>query len=546
MQPSTLAKRVWLLIFLAVIAFYLYGLGLLPLVGPDEPRYAQVAREMYLRRDFITPTLGGHTWFEKPALLYWMMMAGFGLFGISEAAARLGPAISGLLTVAAVFWVGRRVARASADNALCGLAPWSALVAASTLGIFVFSKGASFDIVVTMTTTWALSFFIVSESEENRKRHRLWLVGFYVFIGLSLLAKGLIGIVIPFGVVGAYHMLRREFPSQNLLRSLVWGLPLALAVSAIWYVPAIARHGWPFIDEFFVQHHFARYTSNKYRHPAPFYFYLLIIVPLTLPWTAFLIEGLWKARQWEWHGNDAKAKLRVFALAWLLLPLAFFSLSSSKLPGYILPVLPAVALLAGERLARFISQGQEGFRSMRTTGALLGLMVIAGLVFVTRSNHLAFFEAFLIAMPMVTAATVCLFFTHLRTIAALSVVCATFLVPVLAVNTDLINLANRESTRDLIQLATARGYGSAPLYGLNQTDRSAEFYAMDRLKYGPDGEPVSFDDAAKAVLAAEENHEPILVLVPLEYPDQVLKLKSAGADVIGDNGKVALVAVRPR
>src|SRR3954470_2195865 len=96
--------RAWpLLLFAAVIVFYLYGLGHLPLVGPDEPRYAQVAREMFERGDMVTPTLGGHTWFEKPALLYWMMMAGYKLFGVSEWAARLGPALSGLLTAFLVF-----------------------------------------------------------------------------------------------------------------------------------------------------------------------------------------------------------------------------------------------------------------------------------------------------------------------------------------------------------------------------------------------------------------------------------------------------------
>jgi 4-amino-4-deoxy-L-arabinose transferase-like glycosyltransferase len=102
LHPSTLAKRVWILLFLAVIAVYFYGLGHLPLVGPDEPRYAQVAREMYQRADLITPTLGSHTWFEKPALLYWMMIAAFRAFGVSETTARIGSAVSGLLTIAAV------------------------------------------------------------------------------------------------------------------------------------------------------------------------------------------------------------------------------------------------------------------------------------------------------------------------------------------------------------------------------------------------------------------------------------------------------------
>ena len=109
MQPSALAKRLYILLFIVVIVFYFYGLGSLPLLGPDEPRYAQVAREMFLRGDPITPTLGGHTWFEKPALLYWMITASFGIFGVSEWSARLGPAVCGLLTIAAVWYVARAV-----------------------------------------------------------------------------------------------------------------------------------------------------------------------------------------------------------------------------------------------------------------------------------------------------------------------------------------------------------------------------------------------------------------------------------------------------
>ena len=104
-----LAKRVWSFLFLAVAAFYLYGLGIMPLVGPDEPRYAQVAREMLARHDLITPTLGGLPWFEKPPLLYWMMMASYRVFGVNEFSARLGPAICGLLTALFIYWIAASV-----------------------------------------------------------------------------------------------------------------------------------------------------------------------------------------------------------------------------------------------------------------------------------------------------------------------------------------------------------------------------------------------------------------------------------------------------
>lgn len=515
----------------------------MPFVGPDEPRYAQVAREMYLRGDLITPTLGGHTWFEKPPLLYWMMMASYRLFGVNEWAARLGPALSGLLTVFAVFWAGRRVCRSSIEHQLPGFAPWSAVIAASTLGIIVFSRGVGFDIVVTMTIAWALGFFLVSEFEENEKGRRRLLLGFYIFIGLSLLAKGLIGLVIPFSVVGLYQLMRRQFPTRSFLVTFWWGLPLAFALAAIWYVPVILKHGWPFIDEFFIQHHFARYLSNKYRHPQPFYFYLLILIPLSLPWTAFLIEGLVKARRWRLRSIDSVDRLRVFALAWLLMPLAFFSFSGSKLPGYILPVLPAGALIAGERLTKFLSGDREGFWAMRMTGALFGIFAIVGSIYVVQSNSLSLKCVAMIGFPLIITAATCVFWTHWKTVSVWLVTFTTFVALIVALNCGIASFARRESMRDLFQLANARGYSSAPVYALHQIDRSAEFYAAGRVVYAADGEPVRFESAFDILEAARKNPAPILVTVPIEYIHQLTELPAARIDVVGNNGELALVGV---
>jgi 4-amino-4-deoxy-L-arabinose transferase-like glycosyltransferase len=543
LQPLTLAKRVGLLLTLAVIAFYFYGLGHMPFVGPDEPRYAQVAREMLLRGDLVTPTLGGHTWFEKPPLLYWMMMASFRLFGVSEWAARLGPALSGLLTVFAVFWTARRVCRSNPEHQLSGLAPWSAAIVASTLGIIVFSRGVAFDIVVTMTTAWALSFFLVSELEENEGRRRRLLFGFYVFIGLSLLAKGLVGLVLPFSVVGLYQLMRRQFPARSLLLTLSWGLPLAFVVASTWYVPVIFKHGWPFIDEFFIQHHFARYLSNKYRHPQPFYFYLLILIPLSLPWTAFLIEGLLKTARSRFRSNDSADRLQVFALAWLLMPLAFFSFSGSKLPGYILPVLPAGAFIAGERLKKFLSGDRDGFWAMRITGLLFAVFAILGSVYVVRYDSLSLRCVAMMGVPLIITAATSIFWTHRKTVSALLVVLSTFTALIVTLNCGVASFATKESMRDLIQLANARGYGSAPIYALHQIDRSAEFYAAGRVVYAEDGEPARFESAWDILEAAGKNRDPILVIVPIEYIHQLTALPAARVDVVGNNGKLALVGV---
>jgi len=132
LPTSKLAKQGSRVLFLGIAAFYLYGLGSIPLVGPDEPRYAEVAREMLLRRDLITPTLGGMPWFEKPPLLYWLMMASYRVFGVNEYAARLGPALCGLITAAFVWWLATAIERfagtATADAAQTfGFGKWSAL-----------------------------------------------------------------------------------------------------------------------------------------------------------------------------------------------------------------------------------------------------------------------------------------------------------------------------------------------------------------------------------------------------------------------------------
>jgi 4-amino-4-deoxy-L-arabinose transferase-like glycosyltransferase len=475
LHPSALAKRLYIFLSLIIIVFYFYGLGTLPLLGPDEPRYAQVAREMFLRGDLITPTLGGHTWFEKPALLYWLTIAAYKVFGVSEWTARVGPALCGLLTVVAVWFVGRAIELTS-DEAP-DFSFWSTLVAGSLLGLIVFSRAASFDVVITMTVTWALACFVLHRI-SNQIGFLIW---FYIFTGLSLLAKGLVGIVVPFGVIGFFYLFRREWPRRQIFFSLIWGIPVAIAVSAIWYGPVIARHGWLFVDEFFIQHHFARYVSNKYHHPQPIYFYPAILLLLALPWTMHLIGAFVKAKQWSWRGNDSMNILRVFSLAWLAMPILFFSFSSSKLPGYILPVLPAAAFLVADRI-----------RLRRWT------------------LNLVIFGATLIAV-------------------------------VIALHLVAPKYAQRESVRDLLQLADARGYAAAPVLAQRGDDRSAQFYAYDRVVYNEDGEVMTFDEIS--VDEARALGSKILVLIPAQYLNDFKG--SPKIEVIGDNGHTAILGWTP-
>jgi 4-amino-4-deoxy-L-arabinose transferase-like glycosyltransferase len=549
LQPSTLAKRGSILLFLAIIGFYLYGLGHLPLVGPDEPRYTQVAREMFLRHDLISPTLGGHLWFEKPALLYWMMIASFKLFGVSEWSARLPAAVSGLLTIAAVWCIGSRAERSSPGERPRNLGFYSALAAATSLGIVVFSRAASFDIILTMTTTWALAFFMIYELEENTKFGWLLLVGFYFFVGLSLLAKGLVGIVIPISVIGAYYLFRRRLPSPKIFRSLFWGVPLALAVAASWYAPVIWRHGWPFIDQFIIQHHFARYVTSKYHHTKPAYYFLLIFPLLCLPWTAFLIGGLRKADRERWWKNVRSTnginKSLIFAVAWFVFPVIFFSFSNAKLPGYILPVLPAAALIVGERLSR-VSTGSKnsGTWQMRTTAALCFLFAVAAPAYAWRSGTLSVLCSLMIAMPVAVVGIFAMLLMRRQLASVMLIAGATLIALIVALHCAAAKRADYESSKRLLQLADSRGYSQAPVYGMQREDRTPEFYAAGRIVYAPEGEPVMYAEPAQVIDESHRRHEVILTFVPLGEVSRLTDLKSARSEVIGDNGKFAIVAVQ--
>ena len=551
-----LAKRGWLLLLMLTAAVYFYGLGRAPFVGADEPRYAQVAREMYERGDAVTPTLGGHTWFEKPALTYWTAIAGYKLFGVSEWAARLGVASAGWLTVLLVGWIARRVE--DARNDVEGVAEddaegtrqtaWLQLTAgaatATSAGLIVFSRGVNFDVFITMTVACALVFFFAAELETAARKKRLLLAGFYAGMGAALLAKGLIGVVIPVGVVCVYCLLRRRWP--DAWKSALWGFFITIAVAALWYAPVIARHGWTFVDEFFIKHHFARYVSNKYHHPQPFWFYFAIIPALMLPWSAFLAASVYHARRWNWRGGDALSKLRLFALAWVLFPLLFFSASGSKLPGYILPALPGAALLVGERLAAFL-RGEGSARALRATGALMIVLAVAGALYELKAAELSRACIALVAAPVVAAGAYVLFATKRRVRAVLLVVGVSFLATVLVVSCALEKASGRESVRELLRAAEGRGYGEAPVLNLHTIERTGEFYAAGRLIYDErDGEPFKFEGPGEVLEVARRRGVPLLVLVPKEYVGQLLYFPPFEAEMIGDNGTLALVGVRLR
>ncbi len=486
-------QSAFLWISLAVLAIFTYFFGLwLPFFGPDEPRYAQVAREMFERGDWVTPTLGGFHWFEKPALLYWTQIASFNLFGVSEYAARIGSALFGLGTVVALWFIGRTVEK---DKMF---ATRLAIIAASTLGILVFARGASFDITITFPVTAAMASYFVFDNRRNGENSVLPLVLFYVFVGIALIGKGLIGIVFPYAIVAFYHVLQRRIPSNRLIVSLFWGTALAVVVASTWYLPMYLRHGWEFIDEFFIQHHFQRYTSNKYQHPQPFYFYLWVLPLMTLPWMQFFLAAIWKnvkaliarLRVQTERDDSSTARLTTFAFAWLLVPLVFFSLSGSKLPGYILPAVPPAIVIAALYLHDLAEKSRRWAASIPALAS------------------------------------------------------AVFLVSIILLVTAVPRFADTDSVAGLMRAAVEKGYKDVPVYGLHTTVHSAEFYAAGHLLREPDGKQKKLYSPAEIEAEMRRaNATRALVLVPPEYLKQLTDSPIVRSEVLRDNGEWVLVCV---
>ncbi len=503
--PKTKGWFVWILFGFLIVFVYFLGLNI-PFLGPDEPRYAQIAREMLDRGDWITPTLGGFNWFEKPPLLYWLEMVSYKLFGVSEFAARLGPTLFGLGTIASLWILGAFVSSNSRTKDLkpkADFAAYLALIAASTFGIMVFSRAASFDIVITFPMTAALvSFFIwhsKNETDANTSQPGILtpLIFFYAFTGFCLLAKGLIGLIFPFAIVGLFYLLSRRFPSRIFVFSLLWGTLLAFAIASVWYLPMYQRHGYQFIDEFFIQHHFQRFTSNKYQHPQPFYFFLWVLPLMTLPWLPFFFASIWKFSKSKFHPKApspflpfSSSPLLLFSSAWLLVPLVFFSFSGSKLPGYILPAVPAAIIFT----SKYISELTLNSNKWRKA-----ILLIAAVTF------------------------------------ALTVLLMVFTVP---------RFATTDSVKTLTQTANELGYDSNRVLMLHTLSHNAEFYAAGRLLRDVEGKQLRLSGVGEVIKEINtENGRTVLVLVPLEYLSQLTANENIHTEVIKDNGELVIAAV---
>lgn len=350
---------------------FFFGLSYFGLVGADEPRYAQVAQEMLARHDWITPTLGGRPWLEKPVLYYWQTMLAYRIFGVSDWAARLASAADAALMVVAIYLFLRRF-RSGVQFAgfqLTGLALDGALITASASGVIGFARAASTDMPLTaMFTIAMLAWYAWYESAGKR-----YLGMFYLFLGFAMLAKGPVAPFLAVVIVVIFAAIKGD--SRLIGRSLwVPGIALFCIVTLPWYV-AVQLRNPEFFRVFILEHNLARFSKGVYHHTEPFWYYLPVVLLGLVPWTMFVSTALFEnARAW-WRDKtemlQSEDTMSVFIVTWFVTPIVFFSFSASKLPGYILPALPAGTLL----LAEYVR-----LRAARNAGPSLLLIICHSIV----------------------------------------------------------------------------------------------------------------------------------------------------------------------
>ncbi|ETF02111.1 glycosyl transferase [Advenella kashmirensis W13003] len=330
-------------LLLAVAVWFIGGNQLWPLLHPDEGRYVGVALEMLHAKDWSTPLLNGMPYFHKPPLFYWLTAASMAVFGENEFAARLVPALAGLLMVAGLFAFLRRFVH-----------PGRALIAALILSVTPLMFGAAhyanLDLLVAaMISTTILCGATAVLLDQQGEGGGQWVLAMYLFAGLGFLAKGLIGFVLPGGVLLFWLLAERRYVSIRLLLR-PSGVALFLLVTLPWLYLMQARFP-DFLYYYLVYQQFERFAQSGFNNVMPVWFYVAVLLATMAPWYGKGMLAVFTRRYWT---RQRDASVRRLMWTWLILILAFFSIPQSKLVGYILPVLPPLAFLFAECFKRVL------------------------------------------------------------------------------------------------------------------------------------------------------------------------------------------------
>jgi 4-amino-4-deoxy-L-arabinose transferase-like glycosyltransferase len=337
-------------LFLALLTLLLAWFGTLDyrkLIKPDEGRYAEIAREMAVSGDWVTPRLNGIKYFEKPPLQYWATAAAYKTFGENEWTARLWTALTGFLGILLAWFAGRRLFGREAGM-LAAVTLASSLLYLAMGHFNALDMGLAFFLEVTV--------FAFLLAQEGGKR---WMLLAWAGLALAVLSKGIVALVLTGATLVLYSLLTRDLSPWRKFE-FTRGISLFLMIAAPWFI-AVSLANPEFPRFFFIHEHFERFLTKAHHRYQPAWYFVPIFLLGALPWTTLAFQTL--AQSWRSQAKSAFAPRR-FLLLWCVVVFGFFSASGSKLPSYILPLFPALALLIGDALTRI------------TRRALLGHLVV--------------------------------------------------------------------------------------------------------------------------------------------------------------------------
>ena len=464
------------LVLLAAMAAWFAGLEHRGLFIPDEGRYAEIPREMLASGDWITPRLDGLKYLEKPPLQYWLTGLSFRLLGEDEWTARLPSALLGFLALLLVAYTGARLwgARSGALAAVLLGTSWA---------YYLGGQYLTLDMALTAFLTCALCAFLLAQAESEAKRRNVWMAVAWAAAALAVLSKGLIGVVLPAGALLAYGAFTRE---TGVLRRLnpVAGIVLLVSIAVPWFI-AVQQRNPEFFDFFFVHEHFRRFAEAGHQRPGAWWYYVPILLLGLMPWTpAFLREAMnWLRRP---RRLAAGFSPEAFCAAWIGVILVFFSASQSKLPAYILPAFPAIALALASRL-RFEAAGSLQWSAWGTLLAGAALTVVVALLpqsstFAALGDEAAAQTGWLFAAAGALAAAGAAAVWSVRarrTAVSLAILAAGSLASWNLLFQFLHGVDDRFSSEQLIEALTADRkpfHPELPFYSVAQFDTSVPFY----------------------------------------------------------------------
>jgi 4-amino-4-deoxy-L-arabinose transferase-like glycosyltransferase len=520
-QPK---RRTLLLLVLVLAAIWFSNLDYRKLIRPDEGRYAEIAREMAVSGDWITPRLNGIKYFEKPPLQYWATAAAFRAFGVREWTARLWPALTGFLGILLIGFLGSRLYGTTAGF-------YAGLVTASAAGYIGMGHLNTLDMGLTFFMTATLAGFLLAHrTGASPIEERRWMLAAWASAALAVLSKGLIGVVLPAGAAAIYILIERDF---RLLRRChcTAGITIFLLIGAPWFV--LAQLDNPeFARFFFVHEHFQRFLTTVHRRVEPWWYFLPVLAIGLWPWFTLLPQAFAKA----WRVRDPAAAFQPgrFLLIWAVFIFVFFSFSHSKLMSYILPIFPALALLVAARLAQLESRS---FFWHALTNVVIGLLILALSPLAVRlarpatppalvENYVPWIAAG--GLAILTGAGLCLLWSRgNRPLAALIAMALGSLVGVQLIGTGHNALSPAYSGYYLAQAIKPYLDPALPIFSVKTYDQTLPFYiertvtlvAHDsELNYGLEQEPqLGVPTLAQFERAWRQAPRALAIMEPLTY-----------------------------